>query len=55
MMTIEDQEMTEKERRESPCDCDCDICQRGEYSWGTNGYGEVEEVFLYDCGKTEEV
>lgn len=43
------------QNKQSECDHDCDICERGESSWGINGFGEVENVFLFDCGKTEEI
>ena len=34
---------------------DCEACEQGETSYGTNGFGEVENVLLHPCGKISEI
>ena len=38
------------------CDCQlsCDECKLFETSWSINGFNEVENVRLYQCGKIED-
>ncbi len=33
---------------------ECDTCEPVDSNWGTNGYGEVEYVVFYECGKMED-